>query len=329
MPLISFDNGFYCKQGDFYIDPYRPVDRAIITHGHSDHCRWGMKKYLAHDESLPIMKARLGADAVIETVPYGLEININGVKVSLHPAGHIVGSAQVRVEYGGEVWVISGDYKLEDDGISTPFEPVRCHSFVTESTFGLPIYQWEPQEVIMERIWNWIQANREMGRASVLVAYTLGKSQRIVHGLAKYGVPIYAHGATVNMNKAVQQVRPDLPDVFHLTKDTPKADVLDGVILCPGSALDSPWIRRWQPYAVGVCSGWMQVRGAQRRRNADAGFVLSDHADWPGLLDAVEATGAEQVWATHGFSSILSRYVEEQRGVSAGVVKTQYGEEEE
>ncbi len=329
MPLIEFENGFYCRQGDFYIDPYRPVDRAILTHGHSDHARWGMKRYLAHTESEFILKARLGPEAVIETIPYNFPILINGVKVSLHPAGHIVGSAQVRVEYKGEVWVISGDYKTADDGLSTPFEPVRCQHFVTESTFGLPIYQWEEQDAIMEKMAAWIEKNRERGRASVLVAYTLGKSQRIVHGLAKYGVKIYAHGATVNMNDAVRPFRPELPQIEKLTKDTPKEDVLAGAILCPGSALDTPWLRRWYPYAVGSCSGWMQVRGAQRRRNADAGFALSDHADWPGLLDAIDATGAENIWATHGFSSTLARFVTETRGLNGGVVKTQYGEEEE
>jgi putative mRNA 3-end processing factor len=331
MGLITFtDCGFYCEQGNFYIDPWKPVDYAILTHGHSDHARWGMKKYLAHDESIHILKARLGADAVIETMPYGEVRHINGVKVSLHPAGHIVGSAQVRIEGpDGETWCISGDYKVDDDGISTLFEPVRCHHFVTESTFGLPIYQWDEQAAIMQRMHEWIQGNQARGRNSVLVAYTLGKSQRIVHGLAKWGYQIYAHGATVNMHKAVQPFRPQLPDIHHLTKDTPKEGVAKGVILCPGSAVDSGWLKRLYPYAVGSCSGWMQVRGAQRRRNADAGFVLSDHADWPGLLDAVAATGAESVWATHGFSDVLSRYLREERGIAADVVRTEFGDETE
>lgn len=331
MALIKFtDCGFYCERGDFYIDPWRPVDRAVLTHGHSDHARWGSKKYLAHTESLHILKARLGADAVIETMPYGEVVNMNGVKVSLHPAGHIVGSAQVRVEGpDGETWCVSGDYKVDDDGISTPFEPVKCHHFVTESTFALPIYQWEEQAAIMERIHHWIRGNQAKGRNSVLVAYTLGKSQRLVHGLAPWGYPVFAHGSTVNMHKAVQPFRAHLPEIHHLTKDTPKEDVANGVIICPGSAVDNGWLRRWYPYAVGSCSGWMQVRGAQRRRNADAGFVLSDHADWPGLLDAVAATGAENVWATHGFSDVLSRYLREERGLQAGVVRTKFGEEEE
>ena len=226
MALLVFDNGFYCPQGDFYIDPYRPVDRAILTHGHSDHARPGSKKYLAHSESLHILKARIGQETAIQTLPYGVPILINGVKVSLHPAGHIVGSAQVRVEYKGEVWVVSGDYKVEDDGISTPFEPVRCNHFVTESTFALPIYQWEPQPEIMAQIAAWVQRNRERDRVSVLVAYTLGKSQRIVSGLAPWGIPIFAHGATVNMHNAVAPFRPDLPDITKLTKETPREEVM-------------------------------------------------------------------------------------------------------
>ncbi len=329
MALIVFENGFYCPQGDFYIDPYRPVDRAILTHGHSDHARAGSKKYLAHSESLHILKARIGQDAAIQTLPYGVPLLINGVKVSLHPAGHIVGSAQVRVEYKGEVWVISGDYKVEDDGISTPFEPVRCNHFVTESTFALPIYQWEPQPEIMAKMAAWVKRNQERDRVSVLVAYTLGKSQRIVSGLEPWDIPIFAHGATVNMHNAVAPFRPNLPNITKLTPETPREDVMTGAILCPGSALDTPWLRRWGPHAVGFCSGWMQVRGAQRRRNADAGFVLSDHADWPGLLTAIEATGAENVWATHGFSATLARYLTEEKGLNGQVVKTEYGTEEE
>lgn len=327
MGLITFtDHGLYCAEGDFYIDPWKPVDRAIITHAHSDHSRWGMKHYLAHRYSEPMMRARLGQDISLQTLEYGEEIRMGGVTVSLHPAGHIVGSAQVRVEYRGEVWVVSGDYKLEDDGISAPFEPVRCNTFITESTFGLPIYQWKPQPEIMQDIHDWVCANQERGRNSVLVAYSLGKAQRLIASLADF--PIYGHGATYNMQVAVQQVI-SLPDIHYLKADTPKDEVKKGIIICPGSAVDTPWIRRWAPFALGSCSGWMQVRGAQRRRNADAGFVLSDHADWPGLLAAIEATGAECVYATHGFSATLARYLREERGLKADVVKTNFGEEEE
>ena len=330
MGLISFTpEGLYCAAGGFYIDPWQPVDRAVITHAHSDHSRWGMKHYLAHDDSFYFMKARLGEDIDLETMPYGEQRKIGDVTVSFHSAAHIIGSAQVRIEHKGEVWVVSGDYKTEDDGISGAFEPVRCHTFITESTFGLPIYQWKSQPEIMENIHQWVQRNQARGRNSVLAAYSLGKSQRLVHGLAQYGYPIYGHGATYNMHQACRKVRPDMPDITYLTKELSKDAVKDGVIICPGSAVDTPWMRRWAPYSLGICSGWMQVRGAQRRKNADAGFVLSDHADWPGLLSAIEATGAESVFATHGFSSTLARYLREVKGITADVVKTSFGEDEE
>lgn len=329
MALIALnEHGLYCAAGDFYIDPWGAVDRAVITHAHSDHARRGSKAYFAHHDSYLLLKARLGADIELTTCGYGEGFTMNGVKVTLHPAGHILGSAQIRVEHQGEVWVVSGDYKLENDGITPPFEPVRCHTFITESTFGLPIYQWKPQAVITERIHQFIQNNQRLGRNTILTAYALGKSQRLIHALAGYGYPIYVHGATYNMHEVIRQFLP-LPEVIHLKPDTPKEDVRQGVIIAPGSAIDSPWVKRWAPYAVGVCSGWMQVRGAQRRRNADAGFALSDHADWPALLEAVDATGASRVLATHGFSAQLSRYLTETRGLDADVLKTNYGEEEE
>lgn len=329
MSLITFtERGFYCAQGGFYIDPWLPVDRAVITHGHSDHAHRGSRSYLAHNDSLNILKLRLGPDAVIETLAYYEPVYMNGVSVTLFPAGHIIGSAQVRVEYKGEIWVVSGDYKTQYDGVCTAFEPVRCHSFVTESTFALPVYAWKEQALIFEDIHRWVQQNQASERNSVLVAYTLGKSQRLIHGLSPYGYEWYAHGATVNMHEAIRPYTV-LPDIHHLTAETPKDDLQKGIILVPGSAADSPWMRRWQPYSLGICSGWMQVRGAQRRRNADAGFALSDHADWEGLIGAVAATGAEHVYATHGFSNVLARYLREEKGLDAEVVRTQYGEEEE
>jgi putative mRNA 3-end processing factor len=329
MGLVSFTpQGLYCKQGDFYIDPWGEVDKAVITHAHSDHARRGSKAYFAHTDSYYLLKARLGEDINIQTAAYGDGFKMNGVDVSLYPAGHILGSAQVRIEYNGEVWVVSGDYKLEDDGITPPFEPVRCHTFITESTFGLPIYQWKPQAEIMENIHRFVQRNQALGRNTILTAYSLGKSQRLIHALSQYGYHFYVHGATYNMNETVRKFYP-MPEVTHLKPDTPKDEVKGGIIMAPGSAIDSPWVRRWAPYAVGVCSGWMQVRGAQRKRNADGGFPLSDHADWDGLLAAVDATGAECVYATHGYSAQLARYLEETRGIKTGVVKTSFGEDEE
>ena len=329
MGLISFtDSGLYCKQGDFYIDPWKPVKHAVITHGHSDHARWGSQHYFAHTDSYYILKARLGSDISLETAPYGSGFSKNGVHVTLYPAGHILGSAQVAVEYNGETWVVSGDYKVQDDGITPPFEPVKCNTFITESTFGLPIYQWAEQATVMERIHQWVQKNQQMGRYSVLSAYSLGKAQRLIYNLSAYGYKFYVHGAIYNMHEVVRKTW-DLPEVTYLQTETPKDEVKQGIIIATGSAIDSPWMKKWSPHSLGICSGWMQVRGAQRRRNADAGFVLSDHADWQGLLQAILATEAECVYATHGFSAQLARYLQEAYSIKAGVVKTAFGEDEE
>lgn len=326
--LTTTPQGLYCPQGDFYIDPWQGVDKAVITHAHSDHARYGSRNYLSHWQSEPLLRARLGEDISLQTLEYGEELMINGVGVTLFPAGHILGSAQVRVSYKGQVWVASGDYKLEDDGISTPFEAVRCDTFITESTFALPIYKWQDQKIIFENIHQWIQENQSQNRFSVLVAYSLGKSQRLIKMLAERGYEIYCHGAIYNMQKAVDTVLPQ-PTVHYLQADTPKEMVRQGVIICPGSAVQSGWLRRWQPFVTGVCSGWMRVRGNQRRRNADAGFPLSDHADWPDLLKAIEATGASEVIATHGFSATLARYLAETKGLKTSVLTTKFGTEED
>jgi putative mRNA 3-end processing factor len=329
MGLVSFtDKGLYCRQGDFYIDPWQPVHRAVTTHAHSDHARWGSKLYLAHTDSYCLLKTRLGQDIQIQSLGYDQSVNINNVNISFHPAGHIIGSAQVRVEYKGEVWVVSGDYKIEDDTVTVPFEPVKCNTFITESTFGLPIYQWKPQAGIIDDIHHWILENQSMGRYSVLSAYSLGKSQRLIHTLTALGHKFYAHGAVYYMNEAIREFMP-FPKIEYLRPETPKDEVKQGIIIVPSSDTNNPWLKRWQPYAFGICSGWMQVRGAQRRRNADAGFPLSDHADWPGLLNAIKATGAENVYVTHGFSAALARYLKEEHGLNTGVVKTAFGEDEE
>jgi len=329
MQLIRLtDKGLYCAAGDFYIDPWTAVEKAVITHAHSDHARWGSRQYLAHWQSEPMLRLRLGADISLQTLDYAQTIQMNGVSVTLFPAGHILGSAQVRVSYKGETWVVSGDYKLEDDGISAPFEPVACNTFITESTFALPIYKWQPQEIIFENIHQWIQENQGQDRYSVLVAYSLGKSQRLIKALAARGYEIYCHGAIYNMQQAINEVLPQ-PPVHYLRADTPKDLVRQGVILCPGSAVQGGWLRRWQPFVTGVCSGWMRVRGHQRRRNADAGFALSDHADWPDLLTAIAATGAENVLATHGFSATLARFLATEQGLNTGVVKTRFGDAED
>jgi len=328
MPLVEFtDCGLYCRPGDFYIDPWKPVDRAVITHGHSDHARWGSRVYFCHHDTKPILQLRLGPNQY-QTAGWDEPVYMNGVKVSLHPAGHIIGSSQIRIEHEGEVWVVSGDYKTENDGISGEFEPVKCHTFITESTFGLPIYKWKPQAEIYTGIKNWIQKNKGEGKTSVLFAYSLGKAQRILQPISEVCETILSHGAVYNMHTALEAAGWKLPAVHRVTPDTPKELLKGNVVIAPSSAEGTSWIRKFAPYSIGVCSGWMQVRGAVRRRNADAGFVLSDHADWAGLLTAVKATEAECVYATHGFQSAFSRYLTEQ-GIDAREVKTEYGGEEE
>jgi len=328
MALIDFtDKGFYCAAGDFYIDPWRPVERAVITHAHSDHARFGSKQYLCHTLTKPLLQSRLG-DNYYQAVEWNEPLRINDVKVSLHPAGHIIGSSQIRIERNGEVWVVSGDYKTVDDGISGAFEPVRCNTFITESTFALPIYNWLPQEVIYERLQEWVKQNQSQHISSILIAYSLGKAQRLLKPLSELTDSIYVHGAVWNIHEALINAGVQLPPVKRITEDTPKEALKGCVVIAPSSAEGSPWLRRFAPYNLGVCSGWMQVRGNVRRSEADAGFALSDHADWKGLLSAIEATGATKVYATHGFQSALSRYLNEQ-GIEAAEVTTEYGNDEE
>jgi putative mRNA 3-end processing factor len=328
MPLIEHtDKGLFCRQGDFYIDPWKPVHKAVITHAHSDHARPGNDHYLCHTDTLPLLRLRLGESISCQALPWKVPLWINGVKISLHPAGHIIGSSQVRVEYNGEIWVVSGDYKVEDDGLSGAFEPVPCHCFITESTFGLPIYRWKPQREIFSVMEHWIRRNRQEEVTSVLLAYSLGKAQRLIAQLGALDIPVFVHGAIWNAQVALAAAGWAMPPIRRITPETPK-DVFKGqLIIAPPSADDSPWLKKFMPYSLGVCSGWMQVRGNTRRRNADAGFALSDHADWPGLLSAVKATGATQVLVTHGFQSAFSRYLSE-LGLQAAEVNTAFGDVE-
>jgi putative mRNA 3-end processing factor len=326
--LIEFtDRGLYCPQADVYIDPWRPVARALITHGHSDHARWGHQAYLCTSAAAPVIRHRLG-DINLQTVDYGRTTTINGVKFSFHPAGHIPGSAQIRVEYRGEVWVASGDYKLEDDGLAETFEPVACHTFITESTFGLPIYRWAPQAEVQAEINDWWRENQAAGKVSMLFAYALGKAQRLLTGLDTSIGTIYTHGAIENTNQVLRQQGITLPDTVRVTKAIDKKDYPGNLVLAVPSALGSPWIKKFKPLSLGYASGWMRLRGARRRRAVDRGFILSDHADWPGLLEAIGATGAERIFVTHGYTEIFSKYLREQ-GYDAQVVRTDYGAEED
>lgn len=323
MALIELSaQGLYCPQAQVHIDPWKPVKRALITHAHADHSRWGMRKYLSHYDSVPVMRHRLGADIDVEGVDYGQVTTINGVKFSFHPAGHIPGSSQIRVEYKGEVWVLSGDYKLEDDGLSTPFESVKCHHFITESTFGLPVYKWPDQYETFAELNTWWQKNRNEGKCSIVAAYSLGKAQRVLRGVDAEIGPIYTHGAVENTNQVLREQGFKLPATVLVSGKEAKKDYRRALVICPPSALGSSWVRKLQPFATAFCSGWMALRGARRRRAADRGFVLSDHADWQGLNQAVKASGAENVYVTHGYKDLYARWLRESYGLNAQPLET-------
>ncbi|MEO6209935.1 MAG: ligase-associated DNA damage response exonuclease [Gemmatimonadaceae bacterium] len=336
MLLRITDRGLYCEAGDFYIDPWQPVDRAVITHAHGDHARWGSRHYLASAEGRRVLRTRLGADASIQTVEYGEPLDLNGVRISLHPAGHILGSAQIRVERGGDVWVVSGDYKTDPDPTCTPFEVVKCHSFITESTFGLPIYRWRAQAEVFGEMRDWWRANAEAKRASIIYAYALGKAQRVLAGLldADHGVdrgaigPIYTHGAVERLTRDYRDSGIALPATQHASEMPRGHDFAGSLIVAPPSAAGSTWLRRFGAASPAFASGWMQIRGARRRRAVDRGFVLSDHVDWPALLATIEATGAERVWVTHGFREPVVRWLLE-RGIDALSIASHWDGEEE
>ncbi len=317
--------GLYCAAGDFYIDPWRAVDRAVVTHAHGDHVAWGCRHHLLSEDGARVSRARLGEAASIEAIPYGEAVHLDGVRVSLHPAGHILGSAQVRVEHGGEVWVVTGDYKTEPDATCAPFELVRCNTFVTESTFGLPIYRWDPQSAVFDAVNRWWRANREAGRASLLFGYSLGKAQRLLAGVDPDIGPIYTHGAVERLNREYRATGIPLPPTQY-AGTAGKPDWTRALIVAPPSARGTPWTRRFGASSTGFASGWMRIRGARRQRGVDRGFVLSDHVDWPSLIDTVLATGAERVWVTHGYTAAVVRWLEEQ-GIEAAIVPTRFSDE--
>jgi len=324
-PLLAFnDKGIYCAQADVYLDPWRPVDKAIISHGHADHSRWGHKKYITQHSNIPIIKHRLG-DINVNGKDWSETFTINNVKFSFHPAGHIIGSAQIRVEYKGEVWVFTGDYKTEDDGVATPYEPVKCHSFITECTFGLPAFKWQPQDEVFAEINNWWQQNQSDGRTSVIFGYSLGKAQRLLKYLDTSIGKIYTHGAIENMTEVLRP-QLEMPKTTRITRDIKKEEIKGNIVVAPPSAHGTPWIKKMVPYVTASASGWMTFRGARRRRAIDRGFVLSDHCDWQGLLSSIKETGAEKIICTHGYTDIFSRYLRE-IGYDARTEQTQYEEE--
>ena len=322
MPLIEVrPAGLYCSAGDFYIDPWQPVDRAVITHGHSDHARSGSRSYLCATPGKEILQTRLGADASIEGIPYGQPRQINSATLTLYPAGHILGSAQVKIESAGEIWVVSGDYKLEADPTCQPFEPIRCHGFVTEATFALPIYRWAPA---FADINHWWHQNKTAGLASVLYAYSLGKAQRLLASVDSTIGPIYTHGAVERLNEVYRASGIALPP----TSAPPSTIEPGALIIAPPATHGSPWLDRFGDYSTAIASGWMQLRGHRRRRAVDRGFVVSDHADWPGLAQAIKQTEAETIWVTHGYIDPLVRWLNEQ-GYNAAPLATQFTSDED
>ena len=329
--VVVQPEGLYCPQGDFYIDPWRPVARAVITHAHGDHARPGHAHYLAAQASERVLKARLG-EITLQTLSYGDSVVQNDVTVSLHPAGHVLGSAQVRLEHRGEVWVVSGDYKLEAEATCAPFEPLRCDTFVSESTFGLPIYRWRPQADILADIAGWWRRNARAQRASVLFCYAFGKAQRILAGLRTADAldigTLICHGAIEPLNRAYRATGVDLPPTRNVA-DVTKAELSTALVLAPPSAGGTPWMRRFGDFSDGFASGWMQLRGNRRRRNVDRGFVISDHADWPALLRVIEESSAECIWVTHGYRAPLVRWIEEHGRKALAVEASFEGERDE
>ncbi|MBI5271210.1 MAG: ligase-associated DNA damage response exonuclease [Burkholderiales bacterium] len=328
--IVQRPEGLYCPPGDFYIDPWRPVERAVITHAHADHARMGHGHYLAAARGEGVLRARLG-DIALQALPYGETIEHRGVRLSLHPAGHVLGSAQVRLAHGGQVWVASGDYFVSGAGDGNlscePFEPVACDCFITESTFGLPIYRWAPQREVYADINAWWQANAAAGRASLLMGYSFGKAQRILAGVDARIGPIVVHGAVEPLNRAYRDAGVALPPT-HRVDELDKAALSRALVVAPPSAQGSAWARRFGDASDAFASGWMQLRGARRRRAVDRGFVLSDHADWPGLQQAIRATGATRVIVTHGYEAVMVRWLAEQ-GLQAEAFRTEYGDERE
>jgi len=325
--LTETSSGLWCAAGRFHIDPWEPVERAVITHAHGDHARPGSGAYLCATPSSTLLRHRFGPDAVIESVPYGEVLAVGDVRLSFHPAGHVLGSAQIRIESSEGVWVVAGDYKRASDPTCVAFEPMRCDTFITESTFGLPIYRWDPTHTVVDDIAAWWSANREAGRTSVLFCYTIGKAQRLLAELMRVtDRSVYVHGMMLAMIDAYREsgvaMLPVAPVIERARGARSAVRSFAGeLVLAPLSARGTPWMRRLGDVSDGFASGLMRVRGVRRQRGFDRGFVLSDHADWPALLQTVTETGATRVLTTHGHAEPLARYLGE-RGLQSGIIRT-------
>ena len=316
------DQGLYCQVGGFHIDPWLPVERAVITHAHSDHARPGSDRYLTSASGAAVLRARIGS-AAVEAVPFGETRTLGDVRLSLHPAGHLLGSAQVRIEHRGRITVISGDYKVTPDATCEPFQLLPCHHFITESTFGLPVYRWPDPRKEAASLNDWWRSNAAAGVCSVVFAYSLGKAQRVLAALDAGIGSILLHGAVERMTQVYRDAGVALPTTLPADAANARAHRSTAMVIAPLSVNGSPWMRKFKPCATAMVSGWMAIRGRRRFRAVDRGFVLSDHADWDGLLATIRGTGAERVGVTHGYRETLVRYLTEQ-GHDAHVVPTRF-----
>ncbi|WP_149194856.1 ligase-associated DNA damage response exonuclease [Luteimonas suaedae] len=318
--------GLYCPAGDFHIDPWRPVPRAVITHGHGDHARAGMVEYHCSDGSLPLLRWRLGEQRY-RVHGHGEPFALGDARVSLHPAGHVLGSVQVRIEAGGRVWVVSGDYKRQPDPTCAPFEVVPCDTFITEATFALPVYRWPDTGDVARDIVAWREHCAARGEVAVLFCYALGKAQRLLAELAAHtDRPALLHGTIAAGVRVYRGAGIAMLDAHPVAEQEKGRDYAGELVLAPPSAAGSAWMRRFRRVQTGFASGWMRIRGNRRRRNYDRGFVVSDHADWPALMRTVRETGARRVIATHGSTDAIVRMLNE-TGIAAEAFRTDFGDE--
>lgn len=315
-------NGLFCPAGDFHIDPWRPVERAVITHAHADHARGGSRTYLCARSCTDLLRARLGDGTAVQSLGYGEPLRLGGVTLSLHPAGHVRGSAQVRIAQGGYVCVVSGDTKTAPDPTCAPLEPLPCHYLLTEATFGLPVFRWPDPARVFEEINAWWRTNQAEGRTSVLFAYALGKAQRIMAGLDASIGPILTHGAVEKISRIYREAGIALPATRHVDTVTDRRTLAGALVIAPPAGDHPAWLRRFPARSRAFASGWMRIRGNRRRRAMDRGFVLSDHSDWDGLLRTVAASRAEAVGVTHGYAAEMSRWLTENGWTAAMVPST-------
>lgn len=329
-PLIeASDGGLVCAAGDFVIDPWKRTKVSLVTHAHADHARRVADVTYCAEPSVPLLRRRLGEDLDIRGVPFGEPLTFGETTVSFHPAGHVLGSAQIRVERragerAGEVWVFTGDFKRDADPSCEPFELVPCDTFITEATFALPVYRWQPGPVVAREIFDWWQSMKASERPAVLFGYALGKAQRVLAELTAFtDEEVFVHGAVDPLTELYREAGVHMLPTRRIDLRDRKQDFRGRLIVAPPGASGSTWMRRFKDASTGFCSGWMRVRGNRRRRGYDRGFVLSDHADWPGLLRTIEETGATRVLTTHGQSAALVRLLRE-RGLDAAELETRY-----